>query len=76
MVHTLSGLLPICSWCKKIRDDQGYWKEVETCVSTHSEVHFSHAICPACEASHFPTYVEREKDDDHKDSGGHWGLNE
>ena len=48
MVHTLSGLLPICSWCKKIRDDQGYWEQVETYLSKHSEIIFSHSFCPEC----------------------------
>ena len=47
-VRTLSGLLPICSSCKKIRDDTGYWKDVETYISQHSTAEFSHGICPDC----------------------------
>ncbi len=47
-VKTLSGLVPICAWCKKIRDDQGFWKEVEVFVQTHSEATFSHGVCPDC----------------------------
>ncbi len=47
-VRALSGLLPICSKCKKIRDDQGYWKHVETYISLHSDVLFSHGYCPEC----------------------------
>jgi K+-sensing histidine kinase KdpD len=47
-VKTLSGLLPICSWCKKVRDDKGYWQAVEAYVSMHSEAEFSHGICPDC----------------------------
>jgi len=47
-VRQLRGLLPICSYCKKIRDDQNYWQQVEQYVSTHSEVQFSHGICPDC----------------------------
>ena len=47
-VRQLRGLLPICSYCKKIRDDQNYWQQVEQYVSTHSEVQFSHGICPEC----------------------------
>jgi len=47
-VKTLSGLLPICAWCKKIRDDQGYWQQVETYIKQHAEVNFTHAICPEC----------------------------
>jgi len=58
-IKTLSGLLPICAWCKKIRDDKGYWKDVETFVSTHSEAQFSHGICPACETGHFPEFLKR-----------------
>lgn len=47
-VKTLSGLLPICSYCKQIRDDEGYWHSVEAYVSAHSEAEFSHGICPSC----------------------------
>ena len=47
-VRQLRGLLPICSYCKKIRDDQNYWQQVEQYVTTHSEVQFSHGICPDC----------------------------
>lgn len=47
-VKQLQGLLPICAWCKKIRDDQNYWHEVETYVAGHSEARFTHGICPAC----------------------------
>lgn len=47
-VKQLHGLLPICSYCKKIRDDKNYWQQVEQYVSTHSEVQFSHGVCPQC----------------------------
>jgi len=47
-VKTLSGLLPICAWCKNIRDDKGYWKELEEYIKDHSEVDFTHGICPEC----------------------------
>lgn len=47
-VHELQGLLPICSYCKKVRDDQNYWHEVETYVSARSAAAFSHGICPGC----------------------------
>ena len=47
-VTTLSGFLPICSSCKKIRDDKGYWNQVEAYISSHSEVEFSHSLCPEC----------------------------
>jgi hypothetical protein len=48
-VKRLSGLLPICSSCKKIRDDKGYWNQLEAYIRDHSEVEFSHGICPECE---------------------------
>ncbi len=47
-VRTLSGLLPICSSCKKIRDDQGYWNQIEGYISEHSEAEFTHGLCPEC----------------------------
>jgi PAS domain S-box-containing protein len=47
-VRTLSGLLPICASCKKIRDDKGYWQKLETFVHEHSNAEFSHSICPDC----------------------------
>lgn len=48
-VKTLSGLLPICSYCKKIRDDTGYWSRIETYIARHSRAEFTHSICPECE---------------------------
>ena len=48
-VKKLSGLLPICSSCKKIRDDKGYWNQIETYISSHSEADFSHGLCPVCQ---------------------------
>jgi phosphoserine phosphatase RsbU/P len=47
-VRQLSGMLPICSYCKKIRDDQNYWQQVESYVTRHSSAQFSHSICPDC----------------------------
>ncbi len=47
-VKTLRGLLPICAYCKKIRDDRGYWMQLETYIKKHSEASFSHGICPEC----------------------------
>jgi hypothetical protein len=47
-VRTLTGLLPICATCKRIRDDRGYWQQVETYLSQHSEITFTHGICPEC----------------------------
>jgi DNA-binding response OmpR family regulator len=47
-VKQLSGLLPICAYCKRIRQDSDYWEQIETYVSRHSEAEFSHGICPTC----------------------------
>jgi hypothetical protein len=47
-IHTLSGLLPICAWCKKVRNDGGYWEQIEVYVRDHSAATFSHGICPEC----------------------------
>lgn len=53
-VKTLRGILPICSFCKKIRDDKGYWDQVEVYVTEHTDADFSHSICPDCMAKHYP----------------------
>ena len=47
-VKQLQGLVPICAWCKKVRDDQNYWHEVEHYFAAHSEATFTHGMCPAC----------------------------
>jgi DNA-binding NtrC family response regulator len=47
-IRTLRGLLPICAWCKNIRDDNGYWKNVEAYISENTDAIFTHGICPAC----------------------------
>ena len=47
-IKTLKGLLPMCAWCKKIRDDKGYWKRVEVYIKEHSDASFTHGICPEC----------------------------
>ncbi len=56
-VKHLSGLLPICASCKKIRDDNGYWKQIESYISEHSEALFSHALCPECLKMLYPEYM-------------------
>lgn len=53
-VKTLSGLLPICSNCKKVRKDGGYWQQIETYIRDHSEAQFSHGICPQCAMELYP----------------------
>jgi hypothetical protein len=52
----LSGLLPICSHCKKVRDDHGAWEQIETYISERSNLFFSHGICPECLTSHYSEY--------------------
>ncbi len=49
-VKTLSGLLPICAWCRQVRSDEGYWTQLEHYVSEHSDARFTHGICPKCAA--------------------------
>jgi hypothetical protein len=51
-VKQLSGLLPICAWCKRIRDDEGSWQQIETYITVHSEADFTHGICPDCARKH------------------------
>jgi CheY-like chemotaxis protein len=53
-IKKLSGLLPICSYCKSIRDDKGYWNQIESYIKKHSEADFSHSICRACAEEHYP----------------------
>ncbi len=53
-VKVLSGLLPICASCKKIRDDKGYWSQVETYIERHSDAQFTHGICPECAQRLYP----------------------
>lgn len=59
-VKLLSGFLPICSYCKRIRDDEGYWTQVEEFIRTHSEADFSHSICPTCLELNYP-YLAKKK---------------
>jgi PAS domain S-box-containing protein len=57
-IKTLSGMLPICSRCKKIRDDQGYWKQIEAYISERSDAEFSHGICPDCMKILYPGFAD------------------
>ncbi len=61
-VKLLSGFLPICASCKKIRDDQGYWKQVEEYIREHSEAEFSHGICPECAKKIYPQYYKEGRE--------------
>ena len=53
-VKTLSGMLPICAWCKKIRDDEGYWQKIEAYLRSHSDLDFTHGICNDCAKKEYP----------------------
>ncbi len=55
-VKTLSGMLPICASCKKIRDDKGYWNQIESYLLEHSEAEFSHGFCPECMKKLYPDF--------------------
>jgi hypothetical protein len=58
----LSGLLPICASCKRIRDDQGYWRQIESYLKAHTEAEFSHGLCPGCADRLYPELkLERDK---------------
>jgi PAS domain S-box-containing protein len=57
-IRTLKGMLPICASCKKVRDDKGYWNQIEAYVSEHSEAEFTHAICPECAKKLYPGYYK------------------
>jgi Na+/melibiose symporter-like transporter len=62
-IKTLSGFLPICATCKKIRDDKGYWNQIESYIETHSEAEFSHSICPDCAKKFYPDIDIYDKND-------------
>lgn len=62
-VKLLSGFLPICASCKKIRDDQGYWQQIEAYIRDHSEVEFSHGICPECAKRLYPEMFEQKTEE-------------
>jgi ligand-binding sensor domain-containing protein len=65
-MKTMRGLLPICASCKKIRDDGGYWNQIETYIQSHSQAEFSHSVCPDCMAKLYPDYhaeLEKQKRD-------------
>lgn len=53
-VKTLSGMLPICAWCKKIRNDEGYWQKIEAYFKSHSDLDFTHGICNDCAKKEYP----------------------
>ena len=61
-VKTLSGMLPICAWCKNIRNDEGYWQKIEAYFKSHSDLDFTHSICNDCAKKEYPElYTELEE---------------
>ena len=63
-IKTLSGFIPICSNCKKIRNDEGYWNQVENYIMEHSDASFTHGICPDCMSRLYPEYSDLEENTD------------
>jgi DNA-binding response OmpR family regulator len=63
-VKQLQGLLPICSYCKKIRNDRNYWEQVDSYLASHSEVQFSHGVCPDCYEVYLKPQLGKLLDDD------------
>ncbi len=61
-VKELSGLLPICASCKKIRDDKGYWNQIESYIKKHSKAEFSHSICPECVKELYPGIYSKDQE--------------
>ena len=62
-MKVLQGLLPICAQCKKIRDEDGGWTQLETYIDSHSEAAFSHGICPSCMKNTFPDVAAEQGSD-------------
>ena len=60
-IKTLEGLLPICAACKNIRDDDGYWQQVEVYIQQHTKAEFSHSICPKCAHQLYPSLFSEVK---------------
>ncbi|OGW47697.1 MAG: hypothetical protein A2078_05805 [Nitrospirae bacterium GWC2_57_9] len=60
-VKTLRGMLPICASCKKVRNDDGYWSQIEVFIRDHSDADFSHGLCPDCATKLYPRYYGKEK---------------
>ncbi|MDP6388149.1 MAG: response regulator [Candidatus Pacebacteria bacterium] len=61
-VKLLSGLIPVCANCKDIRNDEGYWEQIETYIKDHSEAEFSHGICPKCVKKLYPEISDKNED--------------
>ena len=58
-IKTLQGIIPICSYCKNIRDEKGLWNKLEAYIHNHSDAEFSHSLCPKCAKEHYPEFVDK-----------------
>ena len=67
-VKTLSGMLPICAWCKNIRNDEGYWQKIEAYLKSHSDLDFTHSICNDCAKKEYPELYTALKEKTEKES--------
>jgi hypothetical protein len=67
-VKLLRGLIPICAWCKKLRDDKGYWKSVEEYISAHTGAEFTHGMCPECQNKYFAGHFTEEASKENNNS--------
>lgn len=65
-IKTLKGLIPLCSSCKKVRDDNGFWKQVEAYIETHSDAKITHSLCPDCLQNLYPDYWQKILEEDNK----------
>ena len=68
-IKTLRGIVPICASCKMIRDDKGYWNQVESYISAHTEGLFSHSLCPSCVRRLYPEFADEESPTEPKTEG-------
>jgi DNA-binding response OmpR family regulator len=59
-IKTLKGFIPICASCKNVRDDKGFWHQVEAYISEHSDAEFSHGICPDCARKLYPEFLDKQ----------------
>ncbi len=67
-VKLLRGLIPICAWCKKIRDDKGYWQAVEQYIQEHAKAEFTHGMCPECQNKYFAEHFTEENSKENNNS--------
>jgi len=71
----LRGLMPVCAWCRKIRDDNGYWHKIERYIESHSNMKFTHGICPQCmKEMEEKNTDDKEKKTDFEDPQGNFPL--